>query len=134
MKIEATREDILVLLELTELDESAEPTVPAAQARAHDAAERRLPEALLARYRWLTATGRYPVMVAVEQETCSGCHVRLATMIADRLKRSVAIYACPRCQRMLYAPELLSERLAEGGVGGKAGSRRSPRQASAHHS
>ena len=128
MKIEATREDIRVLLELTELDESA---VPAAEARARDAAERRLPDALLARYRWLTAAGRYPVMVAAEHETCAGCHVRLATMIADRLKRSFAIYACSRCQRMLYAPELLAERRAEGSV---AGSRRSPRQVSAHHS
>ena len=134
MKIEATRQDILVLLELTELDESAEPVVPAAQARARDAAERRLPDDLLTRYRWLTAAGRYPVMVAVEQEACSGCHVRLATMIADRLKRSIGIYACPRCHRMLYAPELLSQRPAEKGVERKEGSRLRPRQTSAHHS
>jgi uncharacterized protein len=134
MKIEATREDILVLLELTELDESAEPVVPDAQARARGAAERRLPDDLLTRYRWLTAAGRYPVMVAVEQETCCGCHVRLATMIASRLKRSIGIYTCPRCHRMLYAPELLSERPAEEGVERKARARRSPRQTSAHHS
>ncbi len=133
MKIEATREDILVLLELTEFDERVEP-VPDAQARARDAAERRLPDDLLTRYRWLAAAGRYPVMVAVEHETCSGCHVRLATMIADRLKRSIGIYACPRCHRMLYAPELLSERPAEEGVESKARSPRSPRQTSAHHS
>ena len=133
MKIEATREDILVLLELTELDESAEPTVPAAQARAREAAEWRLPDALLARYRWLTAAGRYPVMVAVEQEACSGCHVRVATMIAALVKRSIGIYTCPGCRRMLYAPELLSERPAEGGVAGKAGPRRSPRPTSARH-
>jgi predicted nucleic acid-binding Zn-ribbon protein len=134
MKIEATREDILVLLDLSELDGRAEPTVPADQARARDAAERRLPDALLARYRWLTAAGRYPVMVAVERETCSGCHVRLATMIAALVKRSIGIYTCPGCRRMLYAPELLSERPADGGDERKAGSRRSPRQTSAQHS
>jgi predicted nucleic acid-binding Zn-ribbon protein len=113
MKIEATREDILVLLELTELDESAGQVVRDRQAPAREAAERRLPDDLLTRYRWLRAVGRYPVMVAVEQEACSGCHVRLATMIADRLKRSIALYACPRCRRMLYAPALLSGRAAQ---------------------
>jgi predicted nucleic acid-binding Zn-ribbon protein len=134
MKIEATREDILALLELTEIDARAEPAAAQAQARARDAAERRLPGDLLTRYRWLRAVGRYPVMVAVEQETCSGCHVRLATMIVDRLKRSIGIYACPRCRRMLYAPALLSKRAAEEAVEGKALSGRSPRQNSAPRS
>jgi predicted nucleic acid-binding Zn-ribbon protein len=134
MKIAATREDILVLLELTELDRSAEPVLPEAQARARHAAERRLPDDLLTRYRRLAAAGRYPVMVAVERETCSGCHVRLATMIADLVRRSIGIYACPRCRRMLYAPELLSERPAEEAVERKAGSRRSPRHTQARHS
>lgn len=134
MKIEATREDIRVLLELTQLDETAEPVVPEAQARARDEAERRLPDGLLTRYRWLTAAGRYPVMVAVDRETCSGCHVRLATMLASLVKRSIGIYPCPRCRRMLYAPELLSERPAPESGERKVGSRRSPRQTSAHHS
>jgi predicted nucleic acid-binding Zn-ribbon protein len=132
MEIAATREDIRALLELAELDRSPEPVVPEAQARAREAAERRVPDELLTRYRWLAATGRFPVLVAVEQETCSGCHVRLATMIAYRLKRSVGISACPRCRRMLYAPELLSERPAEGDVKKKARSRRGPGHTSAH--
>jgi predicted nucleic acid-binding Zn-ribbon protein len=134
MRIEATREDILVLLELTALDESADSVAPAAQARARDAAQRRLPDDLLTRYRWLTAAGRYPVMVAVERETCSGCHVRLATMLADLVKRSIGVYLCPRCRRMLYAPELLSEPKAQGGVERKAGMRRSSRQSPAQES
>ena len=134
MKIEATREDILTLLELTEIDARAEPVAAPAQARARDAAERRLPGDLLTRYRWLRAVGRYPTMVAVEQETCSGCHVRLATMIVDGLKRSIGIYACPRCRRMLYAPALLSKGAAEEAVESKAPSGRSPRQGSAPRS
>jgi predicted nucleic acid-binding Zn-ribbon protein len=134
MRIEATREDIRVLVELIELDDRAGQVVAESETRARDAAERRLPDALLTRYRWLKATGRYPAMAAVEQETCSGCHVRLATMIADLVKRSIGIYTCPGCRRMLYAPELRAERPAEGGAAGKAGSRRSPRQVSAHHS
>ena len=134
MEIEATREDIRALLDLAELDWSPAPVVPEAQARAREAAERRVPEDLLTRYRWLAATGRFPVLVAVEQETCSGCHVRLATMTAYRLKRTVGIYTCPRCRRMLYAPELLSERPAEGDVKTKTRSRRGPGQTSAHRS
>jgi predicted nucleic acid-binding Zn-ribbon protein len=134
MEIEATREDIRTLLNLAELDRSPAAVVPEAQARAREAAERRVPDDLLTRYRWLAATGRFPVLVAVEQETCSGCHVRLATMIAYRLKRTVGIYTCPRCRRMLYAPELLSERPAEGEVKRKTRSRRGPGQTPAHRS
>jgi predicted nucleic acid-binding Zn-ribbon protein len=134
MKVEATREDIRVLLELTQLDGSTEPVVPEAQARARDEAEHRLPNDLLTRYRWLTAAGRYPVLVTVDRETCSGCHVRLATMLANLVKRSVGIYPCPRCRRMLYAPELLSEQPAQESGERKVGSRRSPRQTAAHHS
>jgi hypothetical protein len=48
-------------------------------------------------------------------------------MIASMVKRSIGIYACPRCRRMLYAPELLSERPVEGGVKRKAGSHRNAR-------
>lgn len=134
MKIEATGRDIRLLLELAQLDKSAEPVVPEAQARTRDAAERRLPEGLLTRYRSLAAAGRYPVIVAVEQGTCSGCHVRLATMIEQQVKRSLGVYICPRCRRMLYASELLTERPADEGAERKAVSHRSPRQTSAHHS
>jgi predicted nucleic acid-binding Zn-ribbon protein len=116
MKIEATKEDIRLLLELTRLDEDPEGVAPGAHARARAALESRLPEDLLAAYRFLTAAGRYPVMVAVERETCSGCHVRLATMLADLVKRSIGVYLCPRCRRMLYVPALLSEPKAQGGV------------------
>lgn len=134
MKIEATREDIRVLLELIELHASAEPVVPPAAARARDAAERRLPEEILTRYRHLTAAGRYPVIVAVEREACSGCHVRLATMVVDRLKHSVGLYVCPRCQRMLYAPEILAEPPDQEVVEKRPRAGRRARQTSAHHS
>ena len=134
MKIEATKEDIRLLLELTGLDGDPEGVAPAAHERARAAAESRLPDDLLIRYRWLTAIGRYPVMVAVEREACSGCHVRLATMLASLVKRSIGVYLCPGCRRMLYAPELLSEPKAHGGVDTRAGARRSSRQASARES
>ena len=133
MKIEATKEDIRLLLKLTSLDENPDSVGPAAHTRAREA-EIRLPDDLLARYRWLTGTGRYPVMVAVERETCSGCHVRLATMLVGLLKRSIGIYPCPGCRRMLYAPELLSEPKAPGSAERKARTHRSSRQISAQES
>jgi predicted nucleic acid-binding Zn-ribbon protein len=134
MKVEATREDIRVLLELIELHASAEPVMSAAAARARDAAERRLPDEILTRYRHLTAAGRHPVIVAVEREACSGCHVRLATMVVDRVKHSIGIYVCPRCQRMLYAPEIRSAPPGGDVVEKRPRARRRPRQTSAHHS
>jgi predicted nucleic acid-binding Zn-ribbon protein len=131
MKIEATKEDIRLLLELTALDGDPEGIAPSAHARARAAAESRLPDELLARYRCLTAMGRYPVMVGVEREACAGCHVRLSTMLASLVKRSIGIYLCPGCRRLLYAPELLSEPKAEGSVDSQGRARRSSRQTSA---
>jgi len=52
----------------------------------------------------------------------------------ENIQRSIGIYACPRCRRMLYAPALLSRRAAEEAVEGKAPTGRSPRQNSAPRS
>lgn len=134
MKIEATNEDIRLLLELNGLDEDPKRAAPTAQARARKAAERRLPDDVVARYRWLTAAGRYPVIVPIEGEACSGCHLRLPTMLASLVKHSLGIYLCPGCRRMLYAPELLSEPKALTGVDRKGGARRGPCQASTQES
>ena len=125
MKIEATKEDIRVLLELTDLDEKPEGATAATHARIRAAVESRLSDDLLARYRRLAATGRYPAILAVEGGACSGCHVRLATMLAQLVRRSVGVYLCPGCHRMLYAPQLLSEAPAEEVLKRKSGSRRS---------
>ena len=113
MRIEATKEEIRVLLELTELDEQHEGATAPTHARLRAAVESRLSDALLNRYRRLTASGRHPAILAVERGACSGCHVRLATMLAQLVRRSVGVYLCPGCHRMLYAPELLSAAPAE---------------------
>jgi len=106
VKIEATVKEIRALLELAELDERAERLSLEAYRRGRDEAQRHLPRPLLERYR-SRFERRRPVLVAIQRGTCSGCHVRLPTMIDYQARRAPAIHTCPHCQRMLYVPELL---------------------------
>lgn len=91
MKIEATAMQIRALLELTE----------------RNVGEHEIPRPLLERYHWLLAAGRSPAVVPMERGVCSGCHVRLPTMFEAQAGRSLALYTCPHCRRLLYAQELL---------------------------
>jgi len=109
VKIEATAKEIRALLQLAELDRVAEQPAAEASRRSREAAASRLPRRLLDRYQLLLDVGRTPVVVAIERGTCSGCHVRLPTMVEYNTRRSAAIHTCPHCQRMLYVPELVRE-------------------------
>ena len=109
MRIEATAQEIGTLLQLVEFDAQAQ-SLPSEEHRSRrEATRRRVPRALLERYQALLEVGRSPVIVAIERGGCSGCHVRLPTMLEHKAKRSPAIHTCPRCHRMLYAPEFLQE-------------------------
>jgi hypothetical protein len=103
VKIEATADEIRALLRLAELSEGA----------GREAAQRRVPRLLLERCRALVQAGRSPALVAVERGTCSGCHVRLPTMVEYKVVHSLGLYTCPHCRRMIYAPELLAAPAAE---------------------
>jgi predicted nucleic acid-binding Zn-ribbon protein len=107
MKIEATAKEIRALLELAALDRGLDD--PASEGRQGDreAAAGRVPGRLLERYLLLLEVGRTPVVVAIERGACSGCHVRLPTMVEHHARRSPAVHTCPHCQRMLFAPDLL---------------------------
>ena len=107
MTIEATAKEIRALLELAELDQSADQ--PASQVRRQDreAAARPVSRRLLDRYQSLLEVGRRPVVVAIERGGCSGCHLRLPTMVEQMARRAPAVHTCPHCRRMLYAPELV---------------------------
>jgi predicted nucleic acid-binding Zn-ribbon protein len=54
--------------------------------------------------------GRVPGVVAIERGACSGCYLRLPTMVEYRARRSPAIHRCAQCRRLLYAPELVLAR------------------------
>jgi predicted nucleic acid-binding Zn-ribbon protein len=109
MKIEATARQIRALLQLAELDQSAGPPSPEAGRRNREALASHLPRRLLDRYQLLLEAGRTPVVVALERGSCSGCHLRLPTMVECKTRRSPAIHTCPHCQRMMYVPELVRE-------------------------
>jgi C4-type zinc ribbon protein len=96
VKIEATADEIRALLRLAEGNGGGE------------AAQRRVPRPVLERYRMLVQAGRSPALVAVDRGTCSGCHVRLPTMVEYDVAHSLGIHTCPHCRRMIYAPELLA--------------------------
>ena len=80
--------------------------------RGREAAQRRVPRPLLERYRALVEAGRSPALVAVERGTCSGCHVRLPTMVEYKVAHSLGVYACPHCRRsnLRIRPENIGKR------------------------
>ena len=112
MKIEATAKEIRALVELAGLDQSAEGSTSASRRR--EAVAQRLPRRLLDRYQGLIEAGRVPAVVALVGGTCSGCHLRLPTMLASSARRASALHICPHCRRMLYAPQVAREDADEG--------------------
>jgi len=116
MSIEATVQEIRALLQLAELDVQAQELPPEAYRSRREASRKRVARALLELYQTLLAAGRRPVIAAIERASCSGCHLRLPTMVESQARRALAIHACPHCRRMLYAPELITaEALREAG-------------------
>lgn len=109
MRIDATVQEIRALLQIAELDGQAEELAPETYRSRREASRRRVTRALLDRYQSLLEAGRYPVVVAIERGNCSGCHVRLPTLVEYQARRSPAIHTCPHCRRMVYASELLSK-------------------------
>jgi predicted nucleic acid-binding Zn-ribbon protein len=107
MRFEATIQEIRALLQLVEFDAEA-PKLPLELCRSRrEASRQRVLRPLLERYEILIEAGRRPPIVAIERGACSGCHIRLPTMLESRARRSPAVHTCPSCRRMLYAPDLL---------------------------
>ena len=118
MRIDVTAKEIVALLRLVELDAEAQSLLSEAQRSRREETRMHVPRALLDRYRVLLEVGRVPVIVAIERGACSGCHVRLPTMLEHKTRRSPGIHTCPRCHRMLYAPDLI-EGAAPGSTAGR---------------
>jgi len=107
--IEATVKEIRALLELAELDKSADQPASQVPRQDRETAARPVPRRLLDRYQLLLEVGRRPVVVAIVRGCCSGCHLRLPTMVEQMARGAPAVHTCPHCRRMLYAPELVHE-------------------------
>jgi predicted nucleic acid-binding Zn-ribbon protein len=108
----ATTAELRILLELARLDDQAPSPEDEAWCRRREALRRQAAPPLLERYDALLGLNRTPAVVAVEQGACSGCHIRLATMVVHQVRHGSVVSVCPRCRRLLYAPERLGEREA----------------------
>jgi len=62
-------------------------------------------EDLLYQYNKLFANKGGLAVVALEHETCMGCHMKLTTQTAVRVKGSKEILNCEQCGRLLYYSE-----------------------------
>lgn len=115
MKFEATASQVRALMELADADQLDEAASRIRQP-GREAVARELPRRLLDRYEQLLQVGRTPVVVPIARGTCSGCHMRLPTMVESLARRTPSVHTCPNCRRMLYAPEAVREesRVADG--------------------
>jgi uncharacterized protein len=62
-------------------------------------------EDLLNRFERLFASKGDAAVVALEHEVCTGCHMKVTTQTAHRVKNGKEIVSCEQCGRILYAAE-----------------------------
>jgi uncharacterized protein len=60
-------------------------------------------EDLLARFERLFASKGDAAIVALDHEVCTGCHMKVTTQTAHRVKNGKEIVSCEQCGRILYA-------------------------------
>lgn len=59
-------------------------------------------EDVLERYQKLFKTKNASAVVALEHETCTGCHMKVTTQTVVQVKAQKEIVHCPQCGRVLY--------------------------------
>ena len=59
-------------------------------------------EDLLTRFERLFASKGDAVVVALEHEVCTGCHMKVTTATAARVRAGKEIMTCEQCGRILY--------------------------------
>ncbi|HEV2805769.1 MAG TPA: C4-type zinc ribbon domain-containing protein [Chthoniobacterales bacterium] len=62
-------------------------------------------EDLLSRFERLFASKGDAAVVALEHEVCTGCHMKVTTQTAHRVRNGKEIVSCEQCGRILYAAE-----------------------------
>ena len=63
----------------------------------------KIDEDLLGRFERLFASKGDAAIVALEHEVCTGCHMKLTTQTAHRVRNGKEIVSCEQCGRILYA-------------------------------
>lgn len=66
-----------------------------------DKAAKGIDKTLLAKYKDLKIN-RTPVIAILENDQCSGCHMGLASLVAQKVKDKKSIIECENCGRLLY--------------------------------
>jgi predicted nucleic acid-binding Zn-ribbon protein len=62
-------------------------------------------EDLLSRFERLFASKGDAAIVGLEHEVCTGCHMKVTTQTAHRVKNGKEIVSCEQCGRILYTAE-----------------------------
>lgn len=62
----------------------------------------KIDEDLLSRFERLFASKGDAVVVALDHEVCTGCHMKVTTQTAHRVKAGKEIVSCEQCGRILY--------------------------------
>jgi predicted nucleic acid-binding Zn-ribbon protein len=65
----------------------------------------KIDEDLLSRFERLFASKGDSAIVALEHEVCTGCHMKITTQTAHRVRNGKEIVSCEQCGRILYAAE-----------------------------
>ena len=65
----------------------------------------KIEEDLLNRFERLFASKGDAAIVGLEHEVCTGCHMKVTTQTAHRVKNGKEIVSCEQCGRILYAAE-----------------------------
>ncbi|MEY2497009.1 MAG: uncharacterized protein QOD12_565 [Verrucomicrobiota bacterium] len=63
----------------------------------------KIDEDLLGRFERLFASKGDAAIVGLEHEVCTGCHMKVTTQTAHRVKNGKEIVSCEQCGRILYA-------------------------------
>ncbi|MGI8481030.1 MAG: zinc ribbon domain-containing protein [Chthoniobacterales bacterium] len=104
-KTSASRDSIA--RQLADLDEKGKALDLRLQelTRERDEIAAKIDEDVLSRFERLFASKGDAAIVALEHEVCTGCHMKITTQTAHRVKSGKEIVSCEQCGRILYAAD-----------------------------
>ncbi len=97
-----------VKADLEEKKNNLQARIDTANAALEDLNQRRLiasrdvPAPVFARYEFIRQRLDHPVIVAVKDGICSGCHIAIPPQAFIELQKGQQILSCPNCQRLIF--------------------------------
>lgn len=91
--------------QLADLDEKEKALAARLQqlTREREEIAAKIDEEVLTRFERLFASKGDAAIVALEHEVCTGCHMKITTQTAHRVRSGKEIVGCEQCGRILYA-------------------------------